>query len=46
MSCAEDGFEEVAGEDAVLVADGGEVGAGVPFLEVGEVSGEFFAKFR
>ena len=36
----------MAGEDAVLVADGGEVGTLVPFLEEGEVGGEFFAKFR
>ena len=34
---AEDGLEEVAAEDGLGVADGGEVGAGVPFLEKSEV---------
>lgn len=38
----EDGFEEVAAEDAFVIADGGEVGAGVPFLQEGEVGGEFY----
>ena len=32
---AEDGFEEVAAEDAFFVANGGQVGAGVPLLEEG-----------
>lgn len=36
----EDGFEEVAGEDAFAIADGGEVGAGVPLLEEIEVGCE------
>jgi len=38
---AEDGFEEMTAEDAFFVADGGEVGADVPFLEEGQVGGEF-----
>lgn len=37
----EDGLEEVAAQDAFFVADGGEVSAGVPFLEQGEVGREF-----
>lgn len=36
----EDGLEEVAAEDAFFITDGGEIGAGVPLLEEGEVGGE------
>ena len=34
---AEDGFEEVAAEDAFFVADCGEVGASVPLLQEREI---------
>ena len=37
---AEDGFEEVAAENTFFVADGGEVGAGVPFLKECEIGCE------
>jgi len=40
---AEDGLEEMAAEDSLFVADGGEVGSGVPFLEEGQIGGELFA---
>jgi hypothetical protein len=42
---AEDGFQEVAAEDAFFVSDGGEVGFGVPFLEEGQVGGELLRSF-
>jgi len=35
----------MAAEDALFVADGGEVGFGVPLLEEDEVRGEFFSGF-
>jgi len=40
---AEDGFEKMAAKDALFVADGGEVGFGVPFLEEGQIGGELLA---
>ncbi len=43
---AEDGFYEMAAEDFVFGADGGEVGAGVPFLEELEVAVELFDQLR
>ena len=38
---AEDGFEKVTAKNAFFIADGGEVGFGIPFQEEGQVSGEF-----
>ena len=43
---AKDGFDEVALEDLILVANGGEVGTSVPFLEEGVVGGEFQFEWR
>jgi hypothetical protein len=43
---AEDGFKEVTAEDAFFVTDSGEVGFRIPFLEEGEVGGEFFGSFE
>ena len=42
---AEDGFEEMTAEDAFFVADGGEVGFGVPLLQEGQVGREFICGF-
>ena len=45
-SGTEDGLKEVAAEYAFFLANGSEVGAGVPFLEEGQVGGEPLRGFR
>ena len=40
---AEDGLEEVAAENSLFIADGGQVGFRIPFLEEGQVGGELLA---